>query len=375
MNKTSIEWCDLSVNPLRARKIDGSNRVPGHFCQKISPGCANCYSSGFQPRFGMSQFPGITKGPDDLGEEVYLDEEVLASVLRRKKPATIFWCDMTDLFGSWVPFEWIDKCFAIMAMTPHLTHIVLTKRAQRMAEYFNGTRRDGFTRGYIALHYGRPGRCFPRIWKPGLMPYEQNEHKMPWPLPNVWLGVSAEDQPRLDERIPLLLQSPAAVRFLSCEPLLGPVDLLRVRNWQHGESFATRSALHATDGLNLGREIPGRDQRIDWVICGGESGSGARPMHPAWVRSLRDQCFRAGVAFFFKQWGAWEGADGGDPRNGWQTIGISGRLLPMMPGPESRDEEPRAVVRLVGKGAAGRLLDGQEWSEFPHRLSQETSHA
>jgi hypothetical protein len=137
MNATSIEWTDLSVNPIRARRLDGKQRVPGHFCQKISPGCANCYASRTQPRFGLPQFPGTNKSPADMGVELFLDQKVLESVLKRRKPAKLFWFDMTDAFGDWVPFEWLDQCFAVMALTPHLTHQVLTKRPERMADYLD----------------------------------------------------------------------------------------------------------------------------------------------------------------------------------------------------------------------------------------------
>ena len=157
-----------------------------------------------------------------------------------------------------------------------------------------------------------------------------------WPPNNCWLGVTAENQEWADKRIPLLLQTPAAKRFVSVEPMLGPVEL----------------------------DLRG----IDWVICGGESGRGARPMHPDWARSLRDQCQAAGVPFFFKQWGAWQNGSG----ENWDGLVVlnDGRVTP---GPEEMDLETRnrwprlspTIMCKVGKHAAGRLLDGREWSEFP----------
>jgi protein gp37 len=156
------------------------------------------------------------------------------------------------------------------------------------------------------------------------------------PLPNVWLGVSVENQAAADERIPLLLQIPAAVRFLSCEPLLGPVTF-RWARWMQLPSRPDGSS-GPLDSL----------RGIHWVIAGGESGAGARPMHPDWARSLRDECNAAGVPFFFKQWGAWYPA---------------GRRILDNPNMAMMDEE--ALYR-VGKKAAGRLLDGREWNEFPN---------
>ncbi|HXJ42484.1 MAG TPA: phage Gp37/Gp68 family protein, partial [Bryobacteraceae bacterium] len=254
VNITSIEWTDRSVNPIRARRIDNKNRVPGHFCTKKSSGCANCYSSRMQVRFGMPGFPGISKTPADMGIEVYLDDNVLKTVLALRKPSRIFWCDMTDMLGEWVPDNWIDKCFAVMGLTPQHTHQVLTKRAGRMAQYLTSAET-------MLRVFGSMGEIVAGTPQERLM-----DDPAEWPLSNVWLGTSCENQETADERIPHLRQTPAAVRFVSAEPLLGPVT------------------------LNL--------DGIAWVICGGESGQGARPMHQDWARSLRDQCAVADVPFF-----------------------------------------------------------------------------
>jgi protein gp37 len=157
-----------------------------------------------------------------------------------------------------------------------------------------------------------------------------------WPLPNVWLGVSVEDQTRAEERIPDLLATPAAKRFLSCEPLLGPMHLRCIRF-----PASNRAFLDATNGRT---DYPGPHAhpdlaKVDWVICGGESGPNARPMNPGWARLLRDQCQDAGVPFFFKQWGEWQAGDNDTP-HGLQYY-------------------------RVGKKAAGAMLDGREWREFP----------
>lgn len=322
MNKTSIEWTDYSVNCIRARKVvvvpGGEFAVvgQGHYCEKVSPGCKNCYASRLQSRFGM---PPFAEQDLDGNIENYLDEKVLAQILRHRKPARIFWNDMSDAFGSWVPDEWLDRMFAVMALTPHLTHQVLTKRSKRMRGYFA----NPLTRHRVFQHRAR------------LITRAQGETA--WPLPNLWLGVSVEDQKRADERIPDLLATPAAVRFLSCEPLLGNIDL---------------SAFLA----------------ISLIITGGESGNRARPMHPDWARSIRDQCVMAGVPFFFKQWGTWEVAShenchfGSDmARNGAKWVDIDGTVT----GPSSHGLiNPYAMVP-VGKAKAGRLLDGREWNELP----------
>jgi protein gp37 len=311
MSKTSIEWTDWSVNPIRA--LNKRTGKVGHFCQMVSPGCAHCYASRWQPRFGMPEYAGEGKlrvlpvvdqdGDVQINEdlELFLDAEVLLKVFRRRKPTRIFWCDMTDLFGSWVPDEWLDVCFCAMALTPQHPHQVLTKRADRLGLYMlQPDRKRLIAEKAMALSNllaSVSGNHQDRIKLDDF----SAAFKGPGPIRNVWLGVSVEDQQRADERIPLLLKTPAAIRFLSCEPLLGPVDLTRIRIPLGAESFMTRSALHAIDGLNKGKETPGRDKRIDWVIAGSESGHGRRAMLQGWPEALAEQCATAGVAFFMKQ--------------------------------------------------------------------------
>lgn len=255
MGKTTIAWTDHSVNPIRYGK--------GHYCQKLSPGCQNCYASRMQGRFGGSAFKGTGGEVPPIADRqieghLWLDTDKLHEVVRRRKPTRFFWCDMTDLFGSWVPDGWIDDCFRAMFKSPQHTHQVLTKRPERMLSY-------------CSKRWGTfNGKDYP-------------------PAPNVHLGVSVEDQQRADERIPLLLQCPAAVRFLSVEPLLGPVDL----------------GLHLLCRHCDGHEDlqPKCGPALDWVIVGGESGPHARPCNVAWIRSLVEQCKAAGVAVFVKQLG------------------------------------------------------------------------
>lgn len=289
MGKTSIEWTDFSINPIRAR---WGTRV-GHYCEKVSPGCRHCYSSRLQPRFGLPTFQHqrnagieISSSPDAPG--IFLDASKLQDVLKRKKPTRWFWCDMTDLFGEWVPFEWISACFGVMAHTPQHTHQILTKRPERALEWFRWV--DGHGLG--------PGKAKERGAK-----YWGVER--PWPLPNVWLGVSVEDQKRADERIPLLLQCPAAVRFLSVEPLLESVDL---EPWLWPTCDARTREQHEAECMG---GMACNEVSLDWVIVGGESGPGARPCNAEWIRSIVHQCADAKVACFVKQLGAYPYNDKG----------------------------------------------------------------
>jgi protein gp37 len=258
-----------------------------------------------------------------------------------KRPRRIFACSMSDLFHEALPDEAIDRVFAVMALCPQHTFQVLTKRPERMRRYLSQAQGNIWD-AMMGLPSRRVNYVVMRDGNPVI------QAAPGWPLPNVWLGVSVEDQQRADERIPLLLETPAAKRFLSCEPLLGPVDL-----WPK---------------LIGGVNVPG----LDWVIVGGESGKGARPMHPDWARSLRDQCQAAGVPFFFKQWGSclpcsWDGEDEHgntgcyiiDEEHSSIDYDVLGRAMhASIPG-VSRD------FARFGHKNTGRSLDGREWSEFP----------
>jgi protein gp37 len=337
MNRTSIEWCrtyaadgtfeeGFSVNPVRFRP-HGSTALRT-MCQKVSPGCAHCYAEGINRRFGPKdaavKFPGYTAAGLLAGEFV-LDEAMLLQVLRTKKPARIFWGDMTDLFGEWVPDAFLDRMFAVCALTPHLTHIFLTKRAERMREYI--ARPDVAARIRRALipyfHQAmtwtrgnpRGRRALRKVVASGTIPTPH----VAWPLPNVWLGVSVENQEQADKRIPELLQTPASVRFASAEPLLGDIEFLFLNrepsDFDRAMPGFKQCAAFYTDALSgansvvmkdcsyLYEEPAGTRVRLDWVIVGGESGAGARPMHPRWAQYIRGECAFAGVPFFFKQWG------------------------------------------------------------------------
>lgn len=337
---TKIEWADATVNAING-------------CSVTSPGCTNCYAMKLAGT-RMKSHPtraGLTveskAGPVWNGQ-VRLHEPALLQPLSWKKPRRIFWNAHGDPFHHAVPDAWIDRVFAVAALTPQHTHMILTKRSARMREYMSAFVRGD--RGVLdaARSMGQleqaadvlqaAGEAYPACTSVG-------------PLPNVWLGVSVEDQTRADERIPDLLATPAAVRFLSCEPLLGPVDLMHVDIGAYMNGLTGREA-HEYDPvcrwpllkpfrhLQSGFTSPG----IDWVIAGGESGPGARPMHPDWARSLRDQCAAAGVPFHFKQWGEWRIAD--------CELGAA---------PKVRDRD----FWRVGKKRAGRLLDGVEHNGMP----------
>jgi protein gp37 len=348
MAATSIEWTDFSINPIRASRTivagDGMEieRVPvGHYCEKISPGCANCYASNLQKRFQMPAFPS-SKGNGNAVP--YFDDRKLQEVLRRKKPTRWFWCDMTDMFGSWVTDEWIDKCFHTMESTPQHTHQVLTKRPERMREYLSwrwGKREDG------------PGY---RI-----------------PAKNVWLGVSVEDQKRADERIPHLLNTPAAVRFLSCEPLLEQIDLrLGIKTCTTGTAHCCNcpaGPFTSHDSWIHHLEVCPGIKDINWVIVGGESGHGARPCDIAWIESLVKQCNSAYVPIFVKQLGAHvveEICECGDWKSDHQGGGPCGICC--------QSKSPYdGCERFVSTGTTNRHVGtqdkkGGDISEFPEAL-------
>lgn len=307
---SNIEWTDTTWNVVTG-------------CTKVSPGCDRCYAERITERFhGKGSFAEVT-----------LHEDRLGAPLRWRKPRRVFVNSMSDLFHQDVHDEFIARVWAVMALTPQHTYQILTKRHARMRSLLTSQR--------------WPGLLFDAVrWLvfesdlDGPMPPERIDAAHRWvtapeyfgeaptPLRNAWLGVSVEDQQWADIRVPALRHTPAAVRFLSCEPILSDVDL---SSWSRG---------------------------IDWVIVGGESGPGARPMHPDWVRSLRDQCADAGVAFFFKQWGEWA-------PSGRVGIGSADPSRSIIVGPPVDEHGSGTELMRVGKKSAGRLLDGREWNEFP----------
>jgi protein gp37 len=257
---SKIEWTDATWNPVRG-------------CIKVSPGCANCYAETFAERFR-----GVSGHPYEQGFDLRLVPGKLTEPLSWKKPRRVFVNSMSDLFQDGVPDDYIAKVFAVMAETPRHTYQVLTKRPERMHAFMVGMSRalnGGVYDPFADKAFGR------------------------WPLPNVWLGVSVENQHFADERIPLLLQTPAAIRFISAEPLLGP--LFGLDQWLTGgaDNRPYWTAHCPVDERGFA-QIPG----LDWVIVGGESGPGARPFDVAWARSIVQQCKAAGVSCFVKQLGS-----------------------------------------------------------------------
>ena len=293
---TSIEWTDSTWNPIRG-------------CTRVSEGCRNCYAERVAARFsGPGQpYEGLAmRGPARWTGKVALVESALTDPLRWRKPRKCFVNSMSDLFHESVPDEWIDRIFAVMALAPHITFQVLTKRPERMADYC-----DGLTclRGAHRLAAAVRAAATPRSQGHSLNVIRRLLHEGgagAVPLPNVWLGVSVEDQATADARIPLLLQTPAAVRSVSAEPLLGPVDFGAVRMTHGGRENVLRG-----DVSNFARRNGiDRLNSVDWLIVGGESGPGARPCDVEWVRSIVRQCRAAGVACFVKQLGARPVGDG-----------------------------------------------------------------
>jgi protein gp37 len=351
-DRSAIEWTDASWNPIRARcwemQDDGSGKERiGWHCEHVSEGCRNCYAERINLRLGTGfEFkPGVLRGKPGYhgggveNPELFLDEDMLTLPLRWKKPRRIFVCSMTDLFADFVKDEWIDKMFAVMALCPQHTFQVLTKRAERMRDYFATWPMDRKAPDRItelacnvawSVKRGHQGNC-------GICER---------PLPNIWCGVSCERQEEADARIPHLLATPAAKRFVSLEPLLGPISLKRIRVADHGWLTERDGWQDVLEGWRDCKDYPGREELLDWVIVGGESGPHARPMHPWWVRSLRAQCQAANVPFFFKQWGGWIPDHFRDD-------------------PARQSFQHNQWFTRVGKKAAGRLLDGREWNEFP----------
>jgi len=384
-DKSSIEWTDATWNPTVG-------------CSIVSSGCTNCYAMKMAARIermnpGARPYAGLTQpskaGPVWTGL-VRWSRPVVDQPLHWKRPRRIFVNSMSDLFHEDVPDEVIDDIFAIMALAPRHTFQILTKRAERMRDWFAERWQPAPAQRY-AIGEG------PAIEVPaetegedrhdhvlaaastigqehGLIETQIDAHwddkgnpvalDFAWPLPNVWLGVSAERQQEAEERIPLLLDTPAAVRFVSAEPLLGPLALDQLA-YGPGNINALEGYADGTQGRG------GARTRIDWVIAGGESGPGARPAHPDWMRGLRDQCLGAGVPFFFKQWGSHQviyDRDRDDPD--WRRADEIARKSPKgqwlnLAGGQGFHGDRVVRVRRLNKTAAGAILDGREHREFP----------
>lgn len=362
---TSIEW--TWVQDGKGGRKKGETWNPQVGCREISPGCRECYAAK-QAHRGMSkQHHGLTvmrtnAAGENLGAhwngQINRVPHLLAQPLKWREPRGIFVCSMSDLFfdvDSDDACRWIAAIFGVMAACPQHTFMVLTKRPENAARWFTWLEREsriecaGVARLCVAAAVLAIERSVPVVRE---RVRKAAETRIAWPLPNVWVGVTAEDQQRADERVPVLLGLPAAVRFVSYEPALGPVDWTRI-NWPgrwpvdvlRGGSWDVDPAA----GFVQHSDMP----TLDWLICGGESGPHARPMHSDWTRSARDQCEAAGVAFFFKQWGE-HVRPSQMPEDTWSRLDASESGL-------GNTDDP---VR-VGKAAAGRELDGRTHDAFP----------
>lgn len=299
MAKSHIEWTDWTSNPIG---IKGSK---ANYCIKVSPGCKHCYAEIMSRRLAaISHDKRWLKYNIGVTPEMELRQHVLDEWFKMKKPRKIFVGSMTDIFGDWVKTDWLYQIFHVMEACPHLTFQILTKRPEIMSKFVDG-------------------------WC-----HTMQKKSLP---KNIWCGTSVENQKYADERIPYLLNTKCMVRFLSCEPLLGPLQLQGYLYYLWDDDTIIR--------------------RIHQVIVGGESGFEARLTYPQWVDFIRIQCKKIGIPFFFKQWGNW----------------ITQSQLQLMNLPEGEHTftsrksiiKDREVFFNVGKGVAGAQLDGVEYKEFP----------
>ena len=364
---TKIEWTEDTWNPTIG-------------CSKVSAGCKNCYAINtawirmgnpnpkMQAKFHDTVYR-TEGGALNWTGNINLGHDALTIPIRKKKATLYFVNSMSDVFHPNVPEDWQDEIFAVMAICGQHTFQLLTKHPDNMLAYLRGNWRERVMEK-LAVVYREQSKALFDICEAAQFILQHNTH-----LPNIWLGVSVEHQAAADERIPLLLQCPAEVRFLSCEPLLGAVDIWK---WLKPKKFCNKCGFMgrnyykqgALDGLHTNcnyqaYDVSDRQTDIHWVIVGGESGPDARPMFPAWAQSLRDQCAAAGVAFFFKQWGEWV------PIEHWGDSKVLNKLYMWADGHTATDVFHRAgegtgqIMAKVGKKRAGNLLDFTEYKEMP----------
>ena len=300
---TKIEWADHTFNPWIG-------------CTKVGPGCDNCYAKAdFDDRkhrvtWGAGQARSRTK---TWGNPVRWNKQHLSFGIKHGRRQRVFCASLADVFDNEVPDAWRLDLFRLIRATPNLDWLMLTKRIGNAPIMLANVR------------------------------LQADEYLDPFPWPNVWIGATIVNQEEADRDIPKLLAIPAAQRFLSMEPLLGPVDL-GLCDCDKG----SRAGPGGVGGVTCPRCHGAGGRMMDWVIVGGESGPNARPMHPDWVRSLRDQCQEASVPFLFKQWGEWVSVE-----------------LDMNPSDADEMKHFEHQVSRIGKKAAGRLLDGREHNGVP----------
>ena len=324
---TNIEWCDHTFNSWEG-------------CQKVGPGCDHCYAETRNARFAggtaINWGPGAPRRRTSASNwelPKRWNAQADAFMAQHGRRQRVFCASLADVFDNAVDPQWRADLFALIASTPNLDWLLLTKRI-------------GNVQGMLAeLAHGND----PELSLLDMMP-----------LPNVWLGATIVSQAEADRDIPKLLQVPARVRFLSMEPLLGPVNLTHIEVWGgDAEIYPLKGTTDCVDDEGAPTDdVPA----LDWVIVGGESGPRARPMHPDWARSLRDQCQAAGTPFLFKQWGEWMPADGDG-----ETVSLTFPIgAPTGPdNPEWHNWPDGVQAARVGKKAAGRLLDGLTHDGYP----------
>ncbi|THU34227.1 phage Gp37/Gp68 family protein [Niastella caeni] len=358
---SKIEWTNRTWNP-----------VVG--CSKVSAGCKNCYAIRMAWRLqhipnSKDKYAGTVEktagGQLNWTGKVNIIEKEFVKPFTWRKPSMVFVNSESDLFHESVPFQVIRSLFGVMSVCKEHTFQILTKRPQRMLDFFEWLKLmdpewqdDPANYAYdLCVEYGIETGCGSA--------FETDA----WPLKNVWLGVSVEDQNTANERIPLLMQIPAEVRFLSCEPLLSTINF--TLKYKIGPSNHWTENYDVLLGNKYSYDLGSKviATKIDWVIAGGESGKDARPLHPEWVRSIRNQCKTAGTPFFFKQWGEWKPYEDGD-----LSTFDTGTFVDK---PGEWGDHPVGTftcihginwgtpMSRVGKKKAGRSLDGRQWNEFP----------
>lgn len=346
MEHSKISWTDHTFNPWEG-------------CTKVSPGCAHCYAETRNARFGGGTAPNWGKGAPrrltsahnwneprrwNAAAQKDADRWEMAQhsrIATDKDPTEyhrprVFCASLADWLDDEVPLEWLANLLGLIDETPFLDWLLLTKRPHLWADRIAEVAQSAFPD-----RLARRGAFLATNWFGG--------SEAP---ANVWIGATVEDQERANQRIPQLLRIPARVRFLSCEPLLGPVYIFE------GSHVKSRYRGIVTGGRG-----------IDWVICGGESGANARPMHPEWARSLRDQCAAAGIAFHFKQWGEWAPGECVNVTGTLKCASFAGQYWEYSTQTENQSQHCHAddapELFRVGKKSAGRLLDGVEHNAFP----------
>lgn len=318
-SETNIEWCDSSWNPWLG-------------CTKVSPGCDHCYAERSTParvqgiKWGPGQ-PRIRTSPANWKQPIAWNNSAISFQMEHGRRRRVFCASLADVFDNEVHDNWRYDLFELIQATPDLDWLILTKRIGNVVPMLE--------RAFDTnARYSREpvvNRATP--WRA-------------WPWPNVWLGISVVNQEEAERDIPKLDRTPAALRWLSMEPLLGPVDIGWERIW-------------GTGGGN----------GLDWVVAGGESGPGARPMHPDWARNIRDDCKEAGVPFLFKQWGEWTPGENVERVRGTVDTAFlcddTWRIHPLNLATDHGHIDDQPDLYRVGKKTAGRLLDGAEHNGFP----------